>query len=341
MWALFCAMLLAWQTLAGVPDVDLEKVLQFADFKLELIGRVRGDLLKLAAPKGLNGGIADHDIQEFVRRSIRKRAAVIFKRYDPQSYLPQYRDTVKNRVLEGVNFKLSDNHSSFIKPLVKNTMLYKVNSSSKYAFKVAPFAKNVILACTGNIVQVFDLNGHLKAEALMSFQPQFMRALTIPSTAGNKSRTFLSEIESSFFIANSVGDYKEFSFEVFEKKLTEKVNQTEGKNSDGLPRISTDSSSLEYSIVEKAKKNRLHPQTTNFTTSSALYSPALSSHVFGLQNGEVWFRQKYDNKEIVVKVSDSPIIKLEENAKESTVIFGSTIRIKKRGKASEALRKAE
>lgn len=90
-----------------------------------------------------------------------------------------------------------------------------------------------------------------------------------------------------------------------------------------VPRISSDNMVIEYTIVEKTNKNNPHPHSTNFTTSAALYSPALSSHVFGLKNGEVWFRQKYDNKEIVVKVSDKPVIKLEENVKDSSVLFGS------------------
>jgi hypothetical protein len=319
---LFC-LLVAVGTRELRPDLD--KVLTFAELKLELLAKVRADLIKQNTRNDRIGHQHPWNAEDFLRRSVKKRADQVFSQLDLKHALPKYSNSVKSRLLEGVTIEISKNATTFIKPLIKSTLLYKVNSSSKLHVMTAPFAKNVILTCSGNSVQVVDLNGHLKTEAIVNFRPDFIQALGHGGTVSNKSRLKLSEIESSFFVANSVGDYKEFTLEVFERKLEEKINKNSSAISEGVPRLSTDFSAIEYTITEKVNRNKFHAQTANFTTSSAVYSSALNSHVFGLHNGEIWFRQRYDNKDVVVKVSEYPVIKLEENTKDSAIIFSSRL----------------
>ena len=170
---------------------------------------------------------------------------------------------------------------------------------------------------------MFDLNGELKATATVNFRPDFIRSLGQTTTSASKSTIFLLEIESYFYVANSVGDYKEYTLEIFEKRISEKSNKSDPAMNEIVPRINTDSVTIEYTILEKETKVKSYPQARNSTISSSLYSSALLSHVFGYKNGEIIFKEKFDNKDIVVKASNKAILKLEEHIKESSVIFSS------------------
>lgn len=172
---------------ATTSSVDLDKVLRFADLKVELLSKVRQDIVKHLSVQEVPSSIKNANINDVLRKSIKRRADKVFGKLDTVGGLDLYSEAVKSRVLEGVSIKVSENASSFIKPLVKNTLLYKVNSTSKQSLMVAPFAKNVILTCSGNVIQVIDLNGRLKTETVVNFQPEFIRSLSGPGLASGKS----------------------------------------------------------------------------------------------------------------------------------------------------------
>ena len=117
--------------IASCTYIDLDKTLEYADLKLEVIGKVKNDLLNHISKNDGPKRESVHSIQEFMKKSVRRRTNHVFKQLDEINRAPTYRNLFKNRLLEGVVMNISNNVSTFKKPLIKNTILYKVNSASK------------------------------------------------------------------------------------------------------------------------------------------------------------------------------------------------------------------
>lgn len=167
---------------------DIDKLLKFTDLKIEVLNKVRQDLVRHEARKPRDAKMYDVNMEEFLRKRVKKRADQVFSRLDFKNALPKYSDALKNRVFEGVTIEVSQNASAFIKPLVRTTLLYRVNSACKAFITIAQYGKNILLACSGHSVQILDLNGQVKAETTVNFKPDFIQSLGQSGTFSNKSR---------------------------------------------------------------------------------------------------------------------------------------------------------
>lgn len=115
---------------ACCSPIDIDRVHRYAELRMEVVERVQRELAKIKASERPGEELNIHEIHEIMRRSIRKHAKRVFGKVN--SHLPdhKYSSSLKNRLIEGVKIDLNtkiESHEQFVKPLVRNTLLYKLD----------------------------------------------------------------------------------------------------------------------------------------------------------------------------------------------------------------------
>lgn len=116
---------------------------------------------------------------------------------------------------------------------------------------------------------------------------------------------------------------KEYILEIYEKKFDKDTEKQASVQMKSLTNPQHDPARIQYSILERTSKRDTEHVARKAMTSDVIYSSSTLSHVFGLTNGDIIFRQRVDGKETSVTASKWSIVKLAENERDSTIMFSS------------------
>lgn len=179
----------------------------------------------------------------------------------------------------------------------------------------------MLICIHGQQLRVVDLNGEVKAEFGLGFEPRLLRADGPTEVASTKSSFESAGMKTGFFLTNEDGLLFEFALEISEAVPSPPNKSLDlAPGSSEKPRVAGE---LQYQIVQVSKEPLAvtAPGQVKRPITDGFFSASHDAYVVALNDGSVNMVNRWSRKLHRVRVSEWPVRLLREEDREASLFF--------------------